>query len=126
MKWHNKLQKNTRKNTERFSSNITRKGMSKISRSKKNISKTYSSVGDMKNITEELFKESSELLKTLISRENRNEGDIFYGFKINDNKLILSSAAYLLAKSYKFSKEKHTNNNFIQKKNLKDEIILAQ
>ena len=116
MKWPNKLQKNTRKNTESFSSNITRKGMSKISRSKKNISKTYSSVGDMKNITEELFKESSELLKTLISRENRNEGDIFYGFKINDNKLILSSAAYLLAKSYKFSKEKHTNNNFIQKK----------
>ena len=126
MKWRNKLQKNTRKNTESFSSNITRKGMGKISRSKKNISKTYSSVGDMKNITEELFKESSELLKTLISRENRNEGDIFYGFKINDNKLILSSAAYLLAKSYKFSKEKHTNNNFIQKKNLKDEIILAQ
>ena len=89
-------------------------------------SRAVISIGDMKDITEDLFKESSELLKTLISQENRHEYDIFYGFKINDNKLILPSAAYLLSKSYKFSKEKHTNNNFIQKKNFNYEKILAQ
>jgi len=93
---------------------------------KSRASRAVISIGDMKDITEDLFKESSELLKTLISQENRHEDDIFYEFKINDNKLILPSAAYLLAKSYKFSKEKHTNNNFIQKKNFNDEKILAQ
>jgi hypothetical protein len=90
------------------------------------VSKKYSSFKDIKNITEDLFKESSKLLKTLILQENHHKDDIFYGFEINDNKLILPSAAYLLSKSYKFSKEKHTNNNFIQKKNFNDEKILAQ
>jgi hypothetical protein len=140
MGWYGDIQNKTKKNIgkqrENFiksskaaanlSLNITQKSKEKMSQSKDGIKKTYASVFDMKNVTEELFFESSELLKTLIARESVNHGDIFYGFKILDNKLILSSAAYLLANSYKYLNEQNSNYNFIQKDNLNRERIFAK
>ena len=140
MGWYSGIQNKTKKNigkqrenfiksskaASNLSSNITQKSREKMSQSKEGIKKTYASVFDMKNVTEELFYESSELLKTLISQESVNPGDIFYGFKILDNKLILSSAAYLLANSYKYLKEQNSNYNFIQKDNLNRERVFAK
>ena len=133
MGWSNGIQNKTRKNIYKQRENFIKssKAAAKLSlnitqKSKDRIKKTYVSVFDMKHITEELFYESSELLKTLVSQESVNPGDIFYGFKILDNKLILSSAAYLLASSYKYLKGKNVKYNFIKKETLNKERIFAK
>ena len=96
----------------------------KYIKSKNSIRKASASTSDMKNITGELFSKSNGLLKTLISKES-GKGDIFHGFKILDNKLILSSAAYFLSSSYKFLQEKKTSENFLDKKKFDNERIFA-
>jgi len=123
--------KRLRESYKSASSNLTkkskdsiRKGRKKITQSKDSIRKAKASSIDMKNITGKLFSESSELLKKLISQES-GKGDIFHGFKILDNKLILSSAAYFLASSYKLLQEKKTSKNFLNKKIFDNERIFA-
>ena len=106
------------------SSKIKQKSKDSIRKSIDSIRKAQASTIDMKNITEELFSKSNGLLKTLISQESK-EGDIFHGFKILDNKLILSSAAYFLGSSYKFLQEKKTSKNFLDKKEFDNERVFA-
>ena len=101
-----------------------RKGREKITQGRDSIRKAQASAIDMKNITGELFSKSNGLLKTLISKES-GKGDIFNGFKILDNKLILSSAAYFLSSSYKFLQEKKTSKNFLDKKEFDNERVFA-
>ena len=101
-----------------------RKGREKITQGRYSIRKAQASAIDMKNITGDLFSKSNKLLKTLISQES-GKGDIFHEFKISDNKLILSSAAYLLGSSYKFLQEKKTSKNFLNKKIFDKERIFA-
>jgi len=102
-----------------------RKGREKITQGKESIRKAQASAIDMKNITGELFSKSNGLLKTLISQESIKEGDIFHGFKVLSNKLILSSAAYFLGSSYKFLQEKKTSKNFLNKKIFDNERVFA-
>lgn len=82
------------------------------------------SIMDMKNIKAELISKAVGLLRNLISQESQ-EGDIFHNFKISDNKLIVSSAAYFVGGSYKFLQESHNNKEFISKNEFNRERIFA-
>lgn len=118
---HNVFKKKlTKKLTKKY--NKTRET---ISHTKDSIRKANASTIDLKKITEDLFNESSELLKKLISQEN-GKGGIFHGFNILDNKTLLSFAAYFLAGSYNFLQEKKTSANFLNKKIFNNERIFAK
>ena len=96
----------------------------KYTKSKDSIREASASASDMKDITGDLITKSRNLLHSLIS-QNSNKDNIFHNFKISKNKSLMAAAAYFLGDSYKFSRENH-NNNFISKKNFKNERVFAK
>ena len=101
------------------------KGKNSYIKGKNRTIQASNSAMDMKNITTELISKAVGLLRNLISQESQEEGDIFHNFKIADNKLIVSSAAYFVGGSYKFLQESHNNKEFISKNEFNRERIFA-
>ena len=89
---------------------------------KNKIIKKSNSTMYMKSIMYELIDKSQKILKKLINQESQ-KGDIFYNFKIGDNKLIILAASYFVSCSYKFLKK--NNGKFISHNKLNKERIFA-
>lgn len=98
--------------------------MDKFNFHKNNIIKKSNSTMYMKSIMYELIDKAQKILKKLINQESQKKGDIFYNFKIGDNKLVILAAAYFVTSSYKFL-QKQNKGKFIPHNKLNKEIIFA-